>query len=114
MKKLCAFVLFAFVAACNSCAATSPAPAPAPTQPAPQPPVVVVDAAPGPTPDVDPGVRDACANLAALHCAEGMPGCAGVLQKALNERLTAIPLDCLVAAHSKADVHACGPFVACP
>ncbi|HTA88919.1 MAG TPA: hypothetical protein VK745_05065 [Polyangiaceae bacterium] len=112
MKKLLFLALFTF--ACNSCAASSPSPAPSPTQPAPQPPVVVVDAAPGPQPDVDPGVRDACANLATLHCAEGMSGCPAALQKALNERLVAIPLDCLVAATSKAAVHACGAFVACP
>ncbi len=124
--------LFGFVA-CNSCVPQpSPVPPvpPAPTTidagpPAPPPVVVVVDAGPNdaggasfggaaPQPDTTPGVRLACDNLAALKCAEGMTGCYRVLQHVVDVQLTAVPLGCLVGAHSKADVHACGPFVACP
>lgn len=120
MKIIALVLLVGALVACNSCV-PQPAPSPSPSPPGPVPTVIVdaapppvTDAAPGPTPDIDPGVRDACANLAALHCAEGMAGCDVVMQKALVQRLTVVPLDCLVGAHSKSDVHACGKFVACP
>lgn len=122
MKNLVLLLLCLFAVACNSCT-PQPSPLPPPA-PSPSPPVVVADAGtamggaspvdPGPEPVVDPGVRLACDNLSALHCAEGMAGCYAVLQKVVAERLTSVPLACLVAAHSKADVHACGKFVACP
>lgn len=100
-------------------------PGPKPPEP---PPVVVVDAGPeldagggapavvdaGPDPLVTPGVRRACDNLALLKCAEGMNGCERVLQHVLDTQLVSVPLDCLVGADSKAGVHACGSFVACP
>lgn len=115
MKKLLALVQLASLLACNSCVSTpAPAPVSVPTAVVDAGPAPVSDAAPAPQPDVDPGVRDACAKLAALHCAEGMSGCGAVLQKVLDERLTPVPLDCLVAATSKDAVRACGSFVACP
>lgn len=107
--------------ACNSCApAPSPAPPPIPTVTPPE-----LDAGPeaggapavedaGPEPSVTPGVRLACDNLALLKCAEGMAGCYRVLQRVVDAQLTSVPLGCLVGATSKADVHACGRFVACP
>lgn len=119
MKTIIALGLFAFVAACNNSCVTTPSPAP------PKPPPVVVvdagpmptpplDAAPAPQPDIDPGVRDACANLAALQCPEGLAAdCKVVLQKAFVQRITIVPLDCLVGATSKPVARACG-FVTCP
>lgn len=125
MKNIVTIVLCLFaVLACNSCVPQPPpvppvvvvdaGPTPAPAPPSP-PPVVIVDAGPpAPEPIIDPSVRGACANLAALHCAEGMPGCEVALQKAFVSRLTTVPLDCLISARSKGDVRACGRFVACP
>lgn len=119
--------LFAAVA-CNSCA-----PQPSPVPPSPPEPVVVVDAGPtpppappvpppvvvvdaGPEPVIDRSVKDACASLAAAGCAEGvLPMCLVKLQQAINDRLTRepVPLACLVGAHTKPAVHACGKFVPC-
>ena len=88
-----------------------PDPVPFPPEPYDSGPAPVRDA--GPEPDLDPGVRDACAALARVGCSEGGESCGAVLQKVVAERLTPVPLACLVGAHSKSDVHACGPFVAC-
>lgn len=119
MKTLLAIVAVSFLAACNSCA---PQPVPVPPVPVvvivdagPTPaPVVTADAGPpAPQPDIDPSVRGVCVNLAALGCPEGGPSCPVVLQRAFVERITVVPLDCLISAHSKDDVHACGKFVAC-
>lgn len=123
MKNLVLLLLCLFAVASNSC---TPLPAPAPT---PTPPVVVVDAGPSPLPMggaspvdagpappeplLDPGVRDACAALARVGCSEGGESCGRVLQKVVTERLTQVPLACLVAVKTKANVHACGNFVAC-
>jgi hypothetical protein len=113
------FCMFAAVA-CNSCAPQpAPVPPPAPTVtvdagPAPEPPPAPPVADAGPQPNVDPSVRDACANLAKIGCAEGGSNCLGRMQLALSERLTPVPLACLVGAHTKDDVHKCGRFVQCP
>jgi len=109
------FVLIAAVA-CNSCAPqpspVPPAPAPVPTVVVPPPgPWAVVDA--GPEPVVDASVRQACQALAGAGCVEGGPSCPVNLQKALDDRLTTVPLACLVGVRTKADVHACGRFVVC-
>ncbi len=126
-KQLILLYSLFWLVACNSCV-PQPAPAPppdpvaiagagpvpVPTTPPEPPPNVVVDAGPPvPEPAVDPSVKRACDNLAALHCAEGMTGCYRVLQHAVDAQLTPVPLGCLVGAHSKTDVHACGRFVAC-
>lgn len=109
--------LAAFLAATCQTGPFPPQPNPDPVPFPPEPmggaaPVVVADA--GPAFDTDPSVRAACDNLAALHCVEGMVGCYRVLQRALDTRVTLVPLACLVGASSKSDVRACGPFVACP
>jgi len=113
-------VLALHLAACESCAsAPRPMPpvpitdaglTPAPTPPAP---VVVADAGLPPAPEHAPGVSEACANIAAVGCAEGGPSCPSSLQKAIVKRLTTVPLACLSTAQSKAAVRACGGFVAC-
>lgn len=114
MKSIVIALLCLMVAACNSCTPQpSPAPLPVPTVILDAAPPPVGDAAPGPTPDVDPGVRDACANIGKIGCAEAGPTCPGVMQKALVEHITLVPLDCLVGAHTKDDVHLCGSFVPC-
>jgi hypothetical protein len=79
-------------------------------------PVPAADAALPPEPVVDPSVRDACKKLHDLQCAEGADlfGCERVVQKVLDERLTAVPLDCIVGASSKTGVRACGAFIKCP
>lgn len=69
---------------------------------------------PAPVPDTTPGVRLACDALTTAQCPEGGPTCYRVLQHVVDSQLTPVPLGCLAGAHSKADVHACGPFVACP
>ena len=120
MKKqlILLFALFGLVA-CNSCT-QPPAPVPpappdptvvVPPPPDPPPPAPVVDA--GPEPIVDRSVRQACEAIAQAGCIEGGPSCTVNVQKALNDRLTPVPLACLVAVHTKADVHACGHFVPC-
>jgi hypothetical protein len=73
-------------------------------------PAPVLDA--GPQPDLDPGVRSACASIARSGCVEGGPSCGPVMQKALAERLTIVPLGCLTGAATKEAIRACG-FVAC-
>lgn len=110
MKQLL-MIAGAFLLACNSCT-SGPVPVTPPAPPAP-----IIDAGPspldgGPSPVVDPGVRDACANLAHLGCREGGSMCLVTMQKALTTGLTSVPLDCLVAASSQQDVRACG-FVPC-
>ena len=84
-----------------------------PPVPAPPASVAVVDAGTSPAPVAAPGVREVCANIAAVGCAEGGPSCASSLKKAVVKRLTTVPLTCLEAARSKAAVRACGSFVAC-
>jgi len=111
-------------AACESCASpptpvppvpvadAGPPPTPTPVPPPPAS-VVVADAGPPPAPEYAPGVGEACANIAAVGCAEGGPSCASSLQKAVVKRLTTVPFVCLTTAQSKAAVRACGSFVAC-
>ena len=120
MKTLLS-LLCLFAAACNSC---TPLPGPAPEPPTPwdvgpgiggASPEPSVDAGPpAPEPDTTPGVRLACDAITAAHCPEGGPSCYRVLQRAVDARLTPIPLDCYVAAKTKEAVRACGPFVPCP
>ena len=111
MKELLIIAFAALALACNSCASGSVSP-----QPPPAPTVVIPDAGPvndgGPSPVIDPGVRDACANLAYLKCAEGGSMCLITMQKALVSGITAVPLDCMVAAKTPEDVRDCG-FVPC-
>jgi hypothetical protein len=122
MKRL--FILFALLplmvaAQCNPPPQPPPVPEPvavAGASPAPAP-TDSVDAGPTPAPPdpaVTPGVRLACAKLAQLACAEGGSSCQRVLQKAIDARITLVPLDCIVGADSKPAVRACGPFIICP
>ena len=119
MKPLSLLAALALVA-CNSCVPT-PAPAPPPV------PTVTIDAGPapamggsspvdaGPEPDIDPSVRASCQNAAKLGCSEGrdVALCERVTQRALTERLTIVPLSCMVGATSKPEMQRCG-FIACP
>lgn len=117
MKQLIFTVLTAFVLACNSCA---PQPAPVP------PPMPVGDASPGPIDaapepdDVDaarpPSSQRVCLALHAAGCdeADSVTGCAAVIQHTMDSGLTRVPSACLIAAKTKAAVHACGSFVTCP
>jgi hypothetical protein len=123
MKRLMLFAALAFVA-CNSCVpAPTPVPPPAPTVTIPDAgpsPIPMGGAAPiedadaGPEPDVDPGVRYACRNAAALGCPEAKPidFCLRVTQRVLVERLTIVPLNCMVGARTKTDMQHCG-FIGC-
>lgn len=122
MKYLMLFAAIVMMA-CNSCV-----PTPAPAPPTPIPTVTIPDAGPspipmggsapvvdaGPEPNVDPGVRDACANAAWLGCSEALDVglCRRVTQRALAERLTVVPLACMVGAKTKADMQRCG-FIGC-
>lgn len=110
---LCGLLTLLVAAQCNP--GPLPPPAPVPTvviaDAAPPP---LTDAAPAPEPDIDPSVRAACSTLAALQCPEGLAAdCRVVLQKAFVQRITIVPLDCLVGATSKPGARACG-FVTCP
>jgi hypothetical protein len=117
MRLILLFALFS-VAACNSCVPQPQPVPPAPTDPTvvvvPPPPPPVVDA--GPEPNVDRSVKDACRAISAAGCVEGanLADCEFQVQKALDDRLTPVPLACLVGAHTKDDVRACGRFVPCP
>lgn len=97
-------------------------PSPLPPSPAPAP-TVVVDAGPAPTVDAGPSptppapttpVGFACANLAALTCSAGMPGCEAALQHMVDAKITTVDLPCLTLAKSKPVARACQPHVACP
>lgn len=90
-------------------------------QPPPAPPVVTTDAGPDVPIDHDAGVLaysdtpvgHACANIGRVGCAAGRSSlCEKVLRHAVNMQISAIDLDCLTAAQSKASVQACG-FVRC-
>jgi len=68
-------------------------------------PAPVADA--GPTPRAD--TVQACANLAALGCAEGVDAsCVSTFDRIVSARLILIDPSCLAAARSKADARACG------
>lgn len=75
-------------------------------------PVEVEDA--GPEPAVDPGVRRACQNAAALGCSEAVPlgFCLRVTQRVVKENLTMVPLACMVGATTKTAMRHCG-FIGC-
>ena len=91
MKRLLAFVVLAFLATASNCG-TSPQPVPTPT--------------------VDAGspYSAACANLAALGCADGTaPNCASVLQQMVDGRMSrTLNLSCLATATTKAAAEQCG------
>ena len=56
---------------------------------------------------------DVCGHLAALGCTTGTdPACPIALARART--LGTVPDACLVAAHDRAGVRACGPLVECP
>ena len=67
---------------------------------------------PVPTPTVDAGspYSAACANLAALGCADGTaPNCASVLQQMVDGRMSrTLNLSCLATATTKAAAEQCG------
>lgn len=124
MKKfllLVAFLPSLVAAQCNP-PPQPPAPisvdaGPVPTVVVPPPPdpipTVAVDAGPPPVPTTT--AEKICASLAADNCAEGKAAnCAATIQHAIDARLVVVPAACLIAAHSKPAVHACGKFVACP
>jgi hypothetical protein len=123
VKNIVMLLFCLFAVACNSCT-PQPAPLPPPA-PAPIPTVVIVDAGPamggaspidaGPEPMVDPGVRTACQNAAAIGCSEANPIdlCLRVVQRVVTENLTAVPLACMVAATDKPSMQRCG-FIRCP
>jgi len=68
-------------------------------------PAIVADA--GPTPHAT--TTQACANLAARGCAEGVDAsCVATFDRIVSARLILIDPSCLAAAQSKADVRACG------
>lgn len=55
----------------------------------------------------------ACANLAAVGCAEGkVSNCAATMDHVLSEHLTTVNLTCLTTKKTKAELRACG-FVVC-
>lgn len=64
-------------------------------------------------PPADPGpscstqVECACAQLAALGCAEGGPQCVATLEHVLESRLTPLDPECISAARTKAAARAC-------
>jgi hypothetical protein len=60
-----------------------------------------------------PADGDVCGHLAALGCATGVsPSCGVALARART--LGTVPDACLLAAHDRAGVRACGPLVECP
>lgn len=65
-----------------------------------------------PTPTAtDAGVtyEAACANLAAIGCADGVaPNCASVLQQTVVERMTTTSVACLTSSKSLDEARACG------
>lgn len=80
--------------------------------PSPQPPAPDASDAAPPRPGTSCNV--ACAQLAVLSCQEGLdPNCATVCQHAIDQRITALPLDCWTAARTKEAARACGSL-ACP
>lgn len=63
-----------------------------------------------------------CKNLRAIGCPEGSVrkdqvgetrNCTTTVQKALDDHLTKVPVDCLIQAKTKVDVRHCGSFVPC-
>jgi hypothetical protein len=67
---------------------------------------------PDPTPVPGPGggiYEEACANLAAQGCSEGLDAtCAATMRSAQEKKLTDLRPECLAQAASAADVRACG------
>jgi len=97
------FALFAALALATQGCPPSPAP------PAPD----AADAAPPPAQDASSSSAAACANLAAVGCAEGRaPNCGATIDHVLAEHLTPVDVACLSSAKTKAAAHACG-FVEC-
>lgn len=77
------------------------------------PPIAVVDAAPPLQPDASTPSLAACANLAALGCAEGKAAnCAATVDHVVAEKLTPVNVACLTSAKTKAGARACG-FASC-
>ncbi len=91
MKRLLAFVVLAFLATASNCG-TSPQPVPTPT--------------------VDAGspYSAACANLAAIGCADGTASnCAALLGQMVAGRMSrTLDVQCLTAATTKATAEKCG------
>jgi len=98
-----------------------PEPVP-PAPPGPPPPPAVVDAGrpvppplpPPAPPSVGDVYDDACRALAAVPCPEGLvTSCAATMRHTDQAGLTKVPVVCLAAAKTAAQVRACGPFVGC-
>lgn len=83
---------------------------PSPTPPTPD----ASDAAPPPPPqDASTPSATACANLAAVGCAEGkVSNCAATLDHVVATKLTTVDVPCLASRKTKAELRACG-FVEC-
>ncbi|MGO9663645.1 MAG: hypothetical protein ACLP66_10085 [Polyangia bacterium] len=91
MKRLLAFVVLAFLATASNCG-TSPQPVPTPTT------------------DAGNIYSVACANLAAIGCADGTaPNCAALLGQMVDGRMSrTLNLSCLATATTKAAAEQCG------
>lgn len=91
MKRLLAFVVLAFLATASNCG-TSPQPVPTPTT------------------DAGNIYSVACANLAAIGCADGTaPNCAALLGQMVDGRMSrTLDVQCLATATTKAAAEQCG------